>query len=102
MTCHFRKENKSMETNIIGVKYEDRFNPRTFGGKSYSYFTNKPVKVGDIVEAPTQYGTSIARVSRVNVPEDEIKEIKPYMKTITKKINRDRYLKFAEILEDVA
>lgn len=91
-----------METNIIGVKYEDKFIPRTFGGKSYSYFTEIQLSVGDIVKAPTKDRTSIARVSRVNVPEDEIQEIKPYMKTITKKINRDRYLKFAEILEEVA
>ena len=28
-----------MNTNIIAVKYEDKFIPRTFGGKSYSYFT---------------------------------------------------------------
>lgn len=91
-----------METNIIGVKYEDKFIPRTFGGKSYSYFTEIQLSVGDIVKAPTKDGTSIARVSRVNVPENEIQEIKPYMKTITKKINRDRYLKFAEILEEVA
>lgn len=91
-----------METNIIGVKYEDKFIPRTFGGKSYSYFTEIKVTVGDIVEAPTQYGTSIARISRVNVPENEIQDIKPYMKTITKKINRERYLNFAEVLEEVA
>lgn len=91
-----------METNIIGVKYEDKFIPRTFGGKSYSYFTEIKVSVGDIVKAPTQNGTSIARVSKINVPYNEIQEIKPYMKTITKKINRDRYLKFAEILEEVA
>ena len=91
-----------MNTNIIAVKYEDRFIPRTFGGKSYSYFTIIKLNEGDIVKAPTQNGTSIARVSRVNIPEDEIKDIKPYMKTITKKINRDRYLKFAEIQEEVA
>jgi len=91
-----------METNIIGVKYEDKFIPRTFGGKSYSYFTEIKVSVGDIVKAPTQNGTSIARVSKINVPDNEIQEIRPYMKTITKKINRDRYLKFAEILEEVA
>ena len=91
-----------MNTNIIAVKYEDKFIPRTFGGKSYSYFTIIKLNEGDIVKAPTQNGTSIARVSRVNIPEDEIKDIKPYMKTITKKINRDRYLKFAEIKEEVA
>lgn len=91
-----------MNTNIIAVKYEDKFIPQTFGGKSYSYFTIIKLNEGDIVKAPTQNGTSIARVSRVNIPEDEIKDIKPYMKTITKKINRDRYLKFAEIQEEVA
>lgn len=91
-----------METKIIGVKYEDKFIPRTFGGKSYSYFTNIQLNVGDIVKAPTRNGTSIARVSRINIPECEIQEIQQYMKTITKKINRDRYLKFAEILEEVA
>lgn len=91
-----------MDTNIIAVKYEDKFIPRTFKGKSYSYFTILKLNEGDIVKAPTQYGISIARVSRVNIPENEIRDIKPYMKTITKKINRDRYLKFAEILEEVA
>ena len=55
-----------------------------------------------IVEAPTQYGTSIARISRINIPYEEIQQIKPYMKIITKKINRDRYLNFAEILEEIA
>lgn len=74
-----------MDMHIIMVKYEDKFIPRTFGGKSYSYFTILKLNEGDIVKAPTKYGTSIARVSRVNVPEDEIVEIKPYMKTITKK-----------------
>lgn len=88
-----------MNTNIVTVKYEDKFVPRTFSGKSYAYFTCIKLIEGDIVEAPTQYGTSIARVSRINVPEDEIVEIKPYMKTITTKIDRDRYIKFAEIQE---
>ena len=91
-----------MNTNIIAIKYEDKFIPRTFGGKSYSYFTILKLNEGDIVKAHTQYGISIARVSKVNIPEDEIKDIKPYMKTITKKINRDRYLKFAEIQEEAA
>lgn len=91
-----------METNIIGVKYENKFIPRTFEGKSYSYFTKIKLNIGDLVEAPTKYGTSVARVSRVNIAEDEIKNIMPYIKTITKKINRERYLNFAEVLEDVS
>lgn len=91
-----------MQTNIVSVKYEDKFLPRTFGGKAYSYFTEVKLKVGDLVEVPTKYGTSIAKITRVDVPEDEIETIKPYMKTITRRINRERYLNFAEVLEDVA
>lgn len=90
-----------METNIITVKYEDEYSPRVFNGKAYSYFTETKVNVGDLVIAPTRFGTSIAKVTRINVPREEIKEILPYMKT-AKKINKDRYLNFAEILEEVA
>ncbi len=82
-----------MKTNIITVKYEDNEHPKTFSGKAYSYYTNKELNVGDIVEAPTKYGISIARVSEINIDEEKIINIKPYMKTITKKINRDMYLK---------
>jgi hypothetical protein len=99
---YIKRKVYKMGTNIIAVKYESKFNPRTFEGKSYSYFTNIQLENGDIVEAPTKYGLSIARVSRINIPEEEIENIKPYMKTITKKINRDRFLKFAEIQEEVA
>lgn len=91
-----------METNIVSVKYESEYNPRTFVGKSYSYYTNTKLKVGDLVIVPTAFGDKIARVSIINIPEDEIREIKPYMKTVTRKINRARYLDFAEIKEDVA
>ena len=30
-----------MNTNIISIKYEDDFCPRTFNGREYSYYTNK-------------------------------------------------------------
>ena len=91
-----------MQTNIVSVKYEDKLEPRTFGGKAYSYFTEVKLEVGDLVKAPTRNGLNIARVTKVDIPEDKIENIKPYMKTITKKIDRDRYLNFAEILEEVA
>ena len=64
--------------------------------------TNKILNIGDLVEAPTKYGTKIAKVTRINVPENEIINIKPYMKTITRKINRNRYINFYEIQEDAA
>lgn len=91
-----------METNIVAVKYESEYYPRTFSGKQYSYFTNIKLNEGDLVIAPTVYGTSVARVSRINVPAEEIKDIKPYMKTITTKIDKERYLKFAEIQQEAA
>lgn len=91
-----------MKTNIIAVKYEDNFVHGTFGGKAYSYYTKTNVEIGDLVKAPTKNGTNIAIVSKVNIPEEEIENIRPYMKTIISKINRDRYLNFDEILEDVA
>ena len=91
-----------MDINIVMVKYEDKFIPRTFSGKQYSYYTQIKLNEGDIVIAPTKFGTSIARVSRINVPEEEIRNIKPYMKIITKKIDKNRFLEFAEIQEEVA
>lgn len=90
-----------METNIIMVKYEDNYCPRVFQGREYSYYTNKNLTVDDLVEAPTKFGVKVAKVTRVNVSEEEIKKIKPYMKTIIRQIDRDRYVNFAEI-EEVA
>ena len=90
-----------METNIIMVKYEDNYCPRVFQGREYSYYTNKNLSVDDLVEAPTKFGVKVAKVTRVNVSEEEIKKIKPYMKTIIRQIDRDRYINFAEI-EEVA
>lgn len=91
-----------MQSNIISVKYEDDFFPRTFNGKEYAYYTDKILNVGDLVETPTMYGTKIAKVIRINVSEDEIRNIKPYMKTITRKIDRNRYINFYEIQEVAA
>lgn len=91
-----------METNIITVKYEDDFFPRTFNGRDYSYFTEQKLSIGDIVIAPTRYGNKIAKVTRVNVQEKEIENIRPFMRKITQKLNKDRYINFNEILEEVA
>ena len=91
-----------MNTNIVSVKYEDSYIPRSFSGKSYSYYTDKDLKVGDLVEAPTKYGNNIAIVTEINILEEKIQQIKPYMKTISRRINKERYIKFAEILEEIA
>lgn len=91
-----------MKTNIVSVKYEDKFNPRTFGGKSYTYYTNIEVGIGDLVIAPTVAGDKIARVSEVDIPEEKVESIKLYLKTIEHKIDKESYLKFKNLLTKVA
>lgn len=91
-----------MQTNIISVKYEDNYIPKTFCGKAYSYYTSIPVNVGDLVIAPTQGGDKIARVSEINIPEYRVEFIKTYLKSITYKIDRKKYLQENEIEKKVA
>ncbi len=91
-----------METNIISVKYEDNYMPKTFSGKAYSYYTAIPVEVGNLVIAPTQNGDKIARVSEINIPEYKVEFFKSSLKLITDKIDREKYLQSNEILKEVA
>ena len=91
-----------METNIISVKYEDKYIPKTFGGKSDSYLTTVNVKIGDLVIAPTANGNKIARVSEINIPESKVEEIKPYLKLIKNRINKNKYIYKNQILKEVA
>ena len=79
-------------SNIISVKYEDNYMPKTFCGKAYSYYSAVDVAVGDLVIAPTSYGDKIARVSEINIPEIDVENIKPYLKLITEKIDTDKYI----------
>lgn len=91
-----------METNIISVKYEDKYMPKTFSGKAYIYYTAIEVEVGDLVVAPTSNGDKIARVSEINIPEFKVEQIKPYLKLITDKIDKEKYLQTDEVLREVA
>ncbi len=88
-----------MQTNIINVKYEDKFMPKTFGGKAYSYYSAIDLEVGDLVIAPTASGDKIARVSEINISEENIATIKPYLKLITDKIDKNTYLQINEVLK---
>ena len=81
------------------VKYEDNFCPRVIQGKEYSYYTDQELSIGNLAEVPTKYGLKIAMITKIDVPETEIEKIKPYMKTITRKIDKDRYINFAEVRE---
>lgn len=91
-----------MNTIIIRVKYENNYMPKTFDGKAYSYLTNLDLKVGDLVIAPTVYGDKIARVSDFSYPDEKFELIKPYLKNIEQKINREKYLKTDKIIRESA
>lgn len=91
-----------MKTNIISVKYESNYTPKVFEGKSYNYYSNTDVNVGDLVIVPTAYGDKIARVSEINIPEYKVEIIKPYLKTITLKIDKEKYLQSDQVLEEAA
>lgn len=72
-----------MEKTIVGIQYK---NKRTgeFDGRMYNYFCTLPVKIGDVVIAPTANGNSVAMIREVNVPESKIDaRVMPIMKTIT-------------------
>ena len=91
-----------METNIVSVKYEDKYIPKTFSGKAYSYITAIKLEVGDLVVAPTSYGEQIARVSEINIPEYKVESFKTSLKLITDKIDKNMYLKSNQILKQAA
>lgn len=91
-----------MKTNIISVKYEDNYIPKTFNGKAYSYYTAIDVNVGDLVIAPTATGNKVAIVHEINVPFHKVDFIKKYLKLITNKIDKQSYLQTNNILHEVA
>lgn len=91
-----------METNIVSVKYEDNYQPKIFGGIAYNYYTAIKVNVGDLVIAPTKYGDKIGRVSEINIPEYKVEHMKQYLRLITTRINKEKYLKTDKVLEEVA
>ena len=43
-----------------------------YGGASYTYIADVPLAEGDIVTVPTATGESEGRVSRVDVPAEEL------------------------------
>lgn len=76
---------ETMKTNIVAVELESRTLPGQYVPRPYTYYTRHPLAVGDIVNAPTQFGATRGRVARIDVPEHEIAKIKELMRTITEK-----------------
>ena len=58
--------------SIVQVVFEDRRKPGTFNGAAYSYLSDQPVAVGDIVNVPTKYGDRDAQIVKTDVPIGEI------------------------------
>ena len=51
-------------------------------GREYSYLTQQPVVVGDVVQAETQRGVADLVVTALNVPEAEVESFKDKLKYI--------------------
>jgi hypothetical protein len=57
--------------DLVNVQFRDRESGE-FKGRIFSYIADIPLKEGDVVKAPTKYGTREARVCRIGVPIDGI------------------------------
>lgn len=51
-------------------------------GREYSYYSEEPLQVGDFVNAPTKNGILKARVTAVDVPEEEVAAFKDSVRVI--------------------
>lgn len=69
-------------TNLVQVRFRNRYG-EGYGGAAYTYIADTPLSVGDIVTVPTRFGSSEARVCRVNVPEAEVEHFRDKLKSIT-------------------
>lgn len=68
--------------NLVQVRFRNRYG-EGYGGAAYTYIADIPLAVGDIVTVPTKFGTSEARVCRVDVPEAEVEQFRDKLKHIT-------------------
>ena len=59
-------------SNIVSVKFESKQNPGEYGGREYSYRTEAPLAIGEVVTVPVGKGQSRAVVTAVNVPAENV------------------------------
>lgn len=71
-----------MHTNLVQVQFRSRYGDG-YGPRCYTYRTDVPLCVGDIVNVPTVNGNSEARVCRIDVPESEVSKFSGQLRTIT-------------------
>lgn len=76
-------------SNIVGVQYKNQYSGE-YTGRAYTYYTDIPLEVGDVVKCPTKAGETVGRVAEINISEGRIDErIAPFMKTITEKAEEE-------------
>lgn len=69
---------------IVKVQFKNNYSGK-FQGIEYSYYAeDENIRVDDEFEVDTKFGKSMAKVTQINVPEDEVITFKNYMKTIPK------------------
>lgn len=68
----------------VSVRFQKKGAAEEFSGQEYTYIDGLGLMLDDLVQAPTAKGKRIAKVTRVNVPEDEIdRRYRSVLKTIT-------------------
>lgn len=68
---------------IIKVAFEDRQHPGAFKPGGYTYVSEIPVKLGDVVIAPTKFGKNRAKVVALDVPPSEYAAFADRLRHIT-------------------
>lgn len=84
---------------FVKVKYEDKNFPKTFSGRKYLYFTTKVLNIGDIVIAPTRFGSKKALVCELTseVKKSNYEQINNIL-SIMFKLDKEKFLKESKIV----
>jgi hypothetical protein len=77
-----KQKRKGANMEIVKVMFQNRNNKAEFSGREYSYNAGILLRVGDIVSVPTKGGAGKAKVTRVNIKDEEIGFDKGLLKTI--------------------
>jgi hypothetical protein len=70
-----------IERQLVKVRYVDESTGEV-SGREYTYFSEEPLNIGDLVTAPIKDTIGKAKVTAVDVPESEIATFKDKVKTI--------------------
>lgn len=71
------------QKEVIAVQFKSKHGAG-YSGQEYSYYTDVPLKCGQLIEVTTKYGISKVKVVKTGVDIETIpKMIRCYMKTIT-------------------